>query len=235
MSLLTVIQKACRLLSLPVPTEVVNSRDVQVQQLFELANEEGNELASSYDWQIMRKQHLFTTTASPDQMTAVPSDWDRFCANTFFNRTTRRTVIGPITPQQWQAIQAQPQLNRVFLAFIERDGQFLITPTPAAGETISYEYVTKDWAYSDDTIPVPTSDYTADTDTSYLSEKLIVLGVRWRFLKSKGLEYAEDFRTYTTQVTQTQARDGGNGMITTTGDGQYILSPNLPIGGFPGP
>jgi hypothetical protein len=235
MSLLTVIQRSCRLLSIPVPTEVVNSTDTQVQQLYEIANEEGNELAGSYNWQIMRKQHTFVTTATPAQTSAVPVDWDRFVANTFFNRSQQRTVIGPITPQQWQAIQAQPQLNRVFLAFIERDGQFLITPTPAAGETIAYEYVTKDWAYSDDVIPVPKADYTADTDTAYMDEKLIVLGVRWRFLKSKGLDYAEDFRTYMSERQQKQARDGGNGMITTTGDGQYLLSPNMPIGSFPGP
>jgi len=235
LSLLTVVQKTCRLLSLPVPTEVVASTDVQVQQLYELANEEGNELAGSYDWQVMRKQHTFVTAATPAQATAVPADWDRFCANTFFNRSQQRSVIGPITPQQWQAIQAQPQLNRVFLAFIERDGQFLITPTPAAGETIAYEYVTKDWVYSDDTIPVARSDYEADTDTSYLDEKIIILGLRWRFLKSKGLEYSEDYRTYMSERQQRQARDGGNGMITTTGDGAYLLSPNMPVGSFPGP
>lgn len=235
MSLLTVIRKSCRLLSIPVPTEVVTSTDVQVQQLYEIANEEGNELAGSFNWQIMRKQHVFTTTATPEQATAVPADWDRFIPNSFFNRTQRRQVLGPITPQQWQAIQAQPQLNRVFLAFIERDGNFLITPTPTAGDEIAYEYGTKNWVYSDDTIPMSRSDYESDSDTSYLDEKLIILGVRWRFLKSKGLDYAEDFRTYMSERQQKQARDGGTGIIMTTGDGQYLLSPNMPVGSFPGP
>lgn len=235
MSLLTVIQKSCRLLSLPVPTEVVASTDVQVQQLYELANEEGNELASSYDWQLLRKQWIFSSAANPDQPLAVPEDWDRFLANTFFNRSQQRSVIGPITPQQWQAIQAQPQLNRVFLAFIQRGGEFLVTPTPAAGETIAYEYVTKNWVHAADDIEETYSDYQADSDVAFLDEKIIILGVRWRFLKSKGLDYAEDFRTYMSERTQKQARDGGNGMITTTGDGQYLLSPNMPIGSFPGP
>ncbi len=234
MSLLTVIQKSCRLLSLPVPSEVATSQDAIVQQLFEIANEEGNELASSFDWQIMRKQYLFTTIAQPEQSDPVPQDFDRFIANSFFNRTTRRNVIGPITPQQWQSIQAQPQLNRVFLAFIQRNGRFLITPTPPANEEIAYEYITKDWCYNASTLEGQ-SDYVLDSDTSYLDEKLIVLGVRWRFLKSKGLDYAEDFRTYQTQVTQKQARDGGNTEISSTGDSGYILSPNLPVGSFPGP
>lgn len=235
MSLLTVIQRSCRLLSLPVPTEVSTSSDVQVQQLFELANEEGNELMGAYDWQIKRKQHLFSTTATAAQTGAVPSDWDRFVPNTFFNRTQMRSVIGPITPQQWQAIQAQPQLSRVFLAFIERGGEFLITPTPAAGEIIAYEYLSKDWVHAEGDTDDTRSDYLLDSDVAFLNEKIIVLGVRWRFLKSKGLDYAEDFRTYQSERNQLMARDGGNGIINTTGDGQYMLSPNLPVGSFPGP
>ncbi len=233
MSYLTVVQKACRLLSLPVPTTVTGSTDVQVTQLAELANEEGAELAARYDWQVLRRQHLFTTVATPAQTDAVPDDWDRFIANTFFNRSQRRSVIGPITPQQWQAIQAQPQLNRVFLAFIERDNQFLVTPTPAAGEEIAYEYASKNWAYNTDDEPIP--EYQADDDVAYLDEKLIVLGLRWRFLKSKGLEYSEDFKTYEIQCNQRMSRDGGNSMISTTGNGQFLLSPNMPIGSFPGP
>ena len=51
MSLLTIVQRVCRLVSLPVPTTVVTSTDLVVQQLYALANEEGEELADAYDWQ----------------------------------------------------------------------------------------------------------------------------------------------------------------------------------------
>lgn len=234
MSLLTIVQNACDLLSIPRPATVVGSTDQQVRQLFAIANEEGRSLASSYDWEALRLQHTFTTVASAEQPSAVPADWDRFIANSFFNRTTRRNIIGPITPQQWQAIQAQPQLNRVFLAFIRRRGQFLVTPTPEAGEEIAYEYVTVDWAYADGSLD-PKPAFTQDTDGAFLDEWLITLGIRWRFLKSKGLDYAEDYRTYQSELVSKQARDGGNTELTTTGDTEYILSPNIPVGSFPGP
>lgn len=234
MSLLTIVQRVCRLVSLSVPSEVVTSTDLAVQQLYELCNEEGEELSDAYDWQKLRRQHLFNTVATAAQSSAVPSDWNRFISNSFFNRSTRRSVIGPITPQQWQAIQAQPQLNRVFLAFIERDDQFLVTPTPAAGEQIAYEYVSKNWARS--ALGVPQDSFLADDDTTYLDERLFVLGVRWRWMAANGLDYAEYFRTYMTERTQKMARDGGNTEITTTGDAEYVLSPNIPDGnfGFPG-
>lgn len=233
MSLLSVVQEAADLLSIPRPLFVAGNTDQQVRQLFAIANEEGKNLAGSYDWQVMREQYTFTTVAQDDQTSAVPADWDRFIANSFFNRTTRRSVIGPITPQQWQAIKAQPQLNRVFLAFVQRRGNFLVTPTPTAGETIAYEYISKNWCHS--SANVPQSRYIIDSDEAYLDEDLIILGIRWRFLKSKGLEYAEDFQTYESEKRQKQARDGGNSEISTTGDDEYILSPNIPSGSFPGP
>jgi hypothetical protein len=231
-NLLTIVQRACRLLSIPVPTEVVNSTDTQVQQLYALANEEGDELAGTYDWQVMRKQHLFDTVASAVQSSAIPSDFDHFIANSFFNRTTMRMIYGPITPQEWQAIQAQPQLNRVFLAFVERDGQFLVTPTPPAGQEIAYEYITKYWAKS--AAGVPQAEFLADTDETYLDDKLFPLGLRWRFLKSKGLDYSEDFRSYQSERNQRMARDGGNGVIDTAGGAYYGWSTNIMEGNFPG-
>lgn len=219
-------------MSLTQPATVVNSTDTQVKQLYALANEEGEELARDFDWQALREQYLFTTVAADVQPTAVPVDWDHFIANSFFNRSTRRQVIGPITPQTYQAILAQPQLNMVYLAFIERSGQFLITPQPPAGQTIAYEYISKNWAKS--SIGTPQPAFLADADTSFISERLIMLGVRWRFLSAKGLDYAEAMRTYELERQKLQARDGGNGMLSITGSDAFLLD-NIQENNFPGP
>lgn len=212
---------------------MVNSPDQQVRQLYALANEEGEELARSFDWQVMRQQQLFTTLGTPEQPAAVPDDLDHFISNSFFNRSTMRPMLGPITPQQWQAIQAQPQLNRVFLAFIQRSGDFLITPTPPVGNTIAYEYISVNWAKSAG--GTPQDQFLADTDETYLPERLFRYGIRWRFLAAKGLNYSEEMRTYEMEKQRAQARDGGNSELSSTGSDSYILSANLPEGGFPGP
>ncbi len=235
MTLLTIVQQVCRLTGLRVPTEVVDSDDTQVQQLYALANEEGHQLATSFEWQALNLEHTFTTVATEEQPTALPDDLDHMLPNTINNRTTRLTVIGPITPQLWQAIKTQPQLNRVYLCFRERDGSVLITPTPDAGDEIAYEYVTKNWALAANSDPK--EEFTADTDTTLLSERLIALGVRWRFLSAKNLDYAEVFRTYETELQKVQARDGGSTMLNMTGSTSWGLYgfPNLPLGNFPGP
>lgn len=232
MSLLTIIQRTAVLLSIPSPSVVVGSSDSQVQQLFGLANEEGEELAKSHDWQALKRQQTFLALAQEEQTGVVPSDLDHFISNSFYNRTTQREVIGPITPQLWQAIEAQPQLNRVFLAFRMRDNSFLITPTPSADETVAYEYVTLNWATAAN--GDEKAEFDADTDTTSLSERLIRLGVRWRFLKSKGLNYSEDFDTYQRALQIEQARDGGSTKLNFTGANYYNVLVNLPEGNWPG-
>ena len=234
MTLLTIVQETADLLSIPRPATVVDSTDTQVRQLFALANEEGRASARSYDWQELTEEYTFSTTAAAGQTAAIPDDFDRFYANSTYNRTTIRPVLGPITPQQWQAIQAYPQINSVYVSFRVRGNIYLATPTPAAGNTIAYEYVSANWCLAANQTAKPA--FTADTDTTVLPEWLFTLGLRWRFRKSKNLDYAEDFRTYQSELQQLQARDGGNGTIDITGRNLYnpLGLPNIPVGNFPG-
>lgn len=234
MSLLTVVQNTCRLTGLRVPTEVVNSTDTQVQQLYALANEALADLARAHTWQILTRQQTFTTVAAEEQPDALPDDFDYELNNTVYNRTTRLTLIGPITPQLWQAIKAQPQLNRVYLCWRERDGAILITPEPPAGQEIAYEYVTSNFAETSTGTPIP--EYAADSDVAVLPERLVQLSLRWRFLSAKNLDYAEAFRSYQTQLQIQQARDGGMTQLNMTGSTTWGLwgFPNLPLGNFPG-
>lgn len=230
MSLLSIIQNSCRLLSLPVPDVVVASTDVQVQQLYALANEEGNELSTSHDWQVLTRQHEFLTTATEVQPDAVPDDWQRFLPNSFWDRTKMRPLVGPITPQQWQAMKAYPAAQTYYITFRERDNEFLTFPTPSAGDQIDYEYVSKNWAQTATGTPIP--EFTADTDIPYLSEHIFILGIRWRFLKSKGIDYAQDFDTYQRELQKEQGREQGATAlnIAPRRGARWLANPSVVIG-----
>lgn len=234
MTLLSIVTTVCQRNGLRVPTEVVTSTDTQVQQLYALANQEGKELARGFPWQALTREQTFTTTATEIQAGAIPADLYAFLNNTMFNRTTRLTLIGAITPQLWQAIKAQPQLNRVYLAWRERDNDFIVTPTATADQTIAFEYVTTKWAEAAN--GTAQTEFLADTDTTLLDEELIIQGVSWRFLKAKNLDYAEDFRTYQTNLQIAQSIDAGPTQINITGSTTWGLwgFPNLPLGNFPG-
>jgi hypothetical protein len=231
LSLLSLIQTVTALLSLPTPTAVAASSDRQVIQLMAIANEEGASLARRHAWQALTEEASFVTVAANVQTaTPIPADFDRFIPNSFFNRTTRRPLTGPISPREWQWIMAQPVYSTVYLAFRERTGQFLVAPAPPPGQAVFYEYVSKNWAHS--AAGAPQGAYAADTDAAFLDETLIQLGTRWRFLKSKGLDYAEDFATYELAVEQSIARDGGASMLSLAPQPVDLNRVNLPDGSF---
>jgi hypothetical protein len=54
------------------------------------------------------EEQTFVTTATTIQANAIPADFDRFIPNSFFNRTTRRPIIGPVTPAAVAGLIAQP-------------------------------------------------------------------------------------------------------------------------------
>lgn len=232
MTILTIVQDACGLLSLNRPTAVINSSDLTIRQMLALAKEEAVELARGFNWQALTEEKTFVTTATAEQTdTPVPADFDRFIPNSFWNRTTMRPVVGPVTPQVWQAIQANPAVGRIVLGFRQRTGAFLITPTPVAGETIAYEYISAYWAKSAGGTPQAT--WLVDTDLTYLDEHVITLGVRWRWKAAKGFPYAEDHDSYTRARDRQKARDGGSTILPyVAADGCYPYDPQVPQTGF---
>lgn len=230
MSLLSIINEVCGRLSLAQPSSVIGSTDAQVIQLLTLANVAGRDLAQSYDWEAITEERIFVTVAATTQPSAFVGDFDHFIANSGFNRTTRRPINGPLTAAQWQAVQANPQLNSVYLMYNERQGAFNLSPAPPAGQTIAYAYVSINWAKS--SLGVPQASFLADTDTSFLDESLISDSLCWRFLRAKGLSYAEEMQTYERNLDQQQARDGGSTMLSIAPQGINLARANLPDGNF---
>lgn len=233
MTMLSIIQDVADRMGIPRPASVISSNDTQVRQLLALLNEEGCELSKRGDWQSLTTEWTFQTTAATLQDdTALPDDLGRFIADSFFNRTQVRKLIGPITPQEFQRIQAQPVYNKVYLAFRERLGKFLISPPPPADNLIAYEYISKNWAKS--SAGVAKAKFTADDDTSYLPEDLLKFGLRWRWKQAKGLPYGEDMTTYERAASKALANDGGARALNMVGDEiPYALwGANVPEGGY---
>jgi hypothetical protein len=89
-----------------------------------------------------------------------------------------------------------------------RGNHIIVNPTPVAGHTWIFEYVTK-YPILDTDGTTAKEYFTADTDTFLLPDDLHLLGLRWRWMREKGLDYAELFETYEFQVKDAMGRDGG--------------------------
>jgi hypothetical protein len=210
LTLLSIINDAQDEIGLTRASVVINSTDQTVRTLLRLADKEGKILMRRHAWQALVTEKTFTSTATEEQSGVIPSDLDRYVNESFYNRTRNRRVIGPLSPLEWQkeeAITASVLTD----SFRVQGDSFLLKPVPAAGDTYAFEYVSKNWCQSSG--GSGQSAWAADTDTSKIDEEIITLGVVWRFLKSKGLEYAEDYAIYQQQVTQAIMRDGARRTI----------------------
>lgn len=233
MSLLTIIQDAADRIGIVRPSSVIGSSDTQVRQLVGLAQQEGKALARRGPWQALNTEKTFTATATEEQTNALPADFDRMIEGSFWNRTQDRKVIGPLTPQKWQALKTGLYVL-AWDAFRIRGSSLLMNPAPAAGDIMAYEYVSTHWCSSADETTTR-SAWVADDDVGRLDEELMTLGVIWRFLKAKGFDYGEAFRAYEQEVQNRLANDGGSNILDLNGDasGSAVYDPTTPEGYWP--
>lgn len=215
-TVLAIAQGMCDLIGVPRPTALIGSTDQQGRQILELLREELDEL-HDLEWQRPMREQTFTTVAAEEQTAALPTTFRSFVNGTFFNRTTRERLIGPLSAQQWQSIKAWPEVASYYIAWRERDNKFLTTPEPAAGQTIAYEYLTDAKVKNG---AVEKTEITLDTDEPLLNNQLVKLGLCWRFLQAKGLDYSEAMSTYERRKATLMAKDGGAPVLTIGGWGR---------------
>lgn len=231
MSLLSIVQGAAAELKIVQPTTVIGSVDPNAPQLLAFANKEGKEQARRFDWQVLQKEATFTAVASDVQTTlsTVASDFGRYLNETMWNRSANWRVGGPLTPEEWQRKKASAAQVGIGNWFRIRGNQILFYPNGVAGETIYFEYISKNWCQS--SALVAQSAWAADDDTALIDEEIIRLGVIWRFRKSKGFDYGEDFRTYEMALIDLFGPDAGKACIDMTNEPE-TFGVNLPEGSW---
>lgn len=214
MSLLTIVTAFCQRTNLPVPVAVMASVDPQIVQVRALLEEEGDDLSKRGMWQNLVREQTLTTLAAENQgsFSGLTTLSSRSIVNqTIWSRTSNLPVAGPLDAREWQALKAFAGTGPYYQYRI-RSGDLLINPIPPAGESWAFEYVTDAWITSSDGLTYKRA-FTDDSDLLLLPESLAVMGLRWRWKKEKGLEYAEDLRTYEMQVKDALGRDGGKDVL----------------------
>ncbi len=226
MSLLEIVNNAQAEIGIPQTGSVVSNPDQQVITLLALANREGKDLADRYNWSILTKQAEFQTISGEDQgvfSTVTGATDDAFILNnTMWNRDMNYPIIGAISPQKWQNLKSNNVVGPYYQYRIRGTHLFFI-PAATADQTVAFEYVSNQWCQS--AALVPQTQWVADTDTGILDENLMTLGLIWRFLRSKGLAYAEQMADYEKMVSDSMIRDGGRPWLNLTGRYRRLAGP----------
>ena len=228
MSMLTLIQRFCERNNLNSPSTVYGTTDPQITQIKALLEEEGNDLATRGAWEGVTLEATWTTVATENQgeITTIASNGFRdFLPDTAWDRTLK-LPLGILNGVEWAAQKGFATTSPRYTIRI-RGGSLLANPTPTAGNTWAFEYISKNWILGVDGTTYK-QFFTLDTDTFLLPEELLILGLRWRWLKEKGFDYAEAFRTYENRVNQALSSNGLKKRVNMSG-GRTDARPGISI------
>lgn len=231
MTLLSLLQDVSDELGIPRPGSVMDNADVTVRQLLALANREGKSLVQRYPWQECVKEATFTTVAAELQGTlesiATGFNWDLY--DTIWNRTQQLPVGGALLPSEWQFLKASI-VTSPYSQFRIRNKSLYMYPTPTAGETVAFEYVSRFWCESSG--GSAQERWAADSDVGILPEDLMHIGIVWRWKKAKELDYSEEFRDYEMQVANRMSRSDGARKIDLTSCCEFKPGIMIPQGSW---
>lgn len=168
------------------------STDQNIVQLRALLTRVGRMLVRARTWSHLTEEHTFNT-ANGTASYALPTGFERFLHATAWNRNTDWPLGGPLSPAQWQAVQATTVAGTIIRPFRIRENLVYLYPTPTATEAIYYEYISRYWVLESGQSAPNTDVVDAATDTLWFDEPLLVSGLKlamWR-AKSKDTTYLQ--------------------------------------------
>lgn len=207
MTVLTAAQSAARRLSQTQPTSLFSAANTFGMEMADLATETAIAITKGHDWQLLTKLATLTGDASTLAFN-LPTDYGRMLIKAKVHSKKFRTAT--FTPardlDEWlylnDFLSTGTPGNWVILG-----GQMQIFPAMAATETARFYYITN-------MIATSKAAFTADGDVFLLPERLLTLGLIWRWRSQKKLEYAEDLQNYEIALSEEVNRDKGSHIIT---------------------
>jgi hypothetical protein len=237
-TLLSLIQAFCNETGLAEPASVIGNSDDQNKQILALANREGKELSEIAGgfggWQNLHIEHTFLTVSGQADY-ALPSDLEYFAQRTFWDGSQRWELLGPIAAQEKQLLRYGFLATGPRRKFYIRSNKIYIDPVPdTSGQTIAFDYYSKNWVLAADGV-TSKALFTADTDTIRLDEDCFIMGLKWRFLRAKGLDYSQEKSDYEIAVNQKIARDCGQRDLSISQGSvgnRFLDEQNIPDSGY---
>lgn len=165
--------------------------DATFVQMRYLLNTAGEELAQSYPWELLIREHQISTLDTDTGDYPLPDDFYYMINQTGWERKENVPLFGPLSPQDWQYLLGRDLVSStIYASFRLQDGQMRLFPQPPPnGLDIHYEYVSKNWVLDQDEDPEVYKDQvTKSTDKVLYDRTLIARYLKLKILESKGFD-----------------------------------------------
>lgn len=129
---------------------------------------------------------------------ALPTDFRELVPDTAFVVGNVNSVQWPCPPDLW-ALLKSGSVNPGAVLIVRQFGTDIQIHNPLNGNTLRFEYLSEA-LFTDSTGATPKERFTADTDLWALDDDLLILDLKWRWKKEKGVADwqidAAEYRSY---------------------------------------
>lgn len=179
------------------------SGDTQIsREMLDLSTEVATDIMRSHDWRDLTKVHSIVADGSAGY--AKPADYDRMVGD--------EDIGGYRALDSVDAWMDATQGNYTGQGgWIMLGGMFQFAPS--LNVSVNFPYISNHFVrLSDGNL---SGLFSADDNEFRLDDRLLTLGLIWRWKAQKGLDYSEDMQTYEIALAQAQVRDRGNFVLRT--------------------
>lgn len=213
MTILQAAQDAAVILNRPQPTSLFSTTDPFAAELLVAAKQVAESLVKEeHDWQALTQ----LATCQGDATTIIfplPTGYERLIKGGKLHslRFRNATFRAARNLDEWLFIKDNLLVGSPGNWVILNNSVQIFPPMPVS-DTARFYYISNYYALKADGTPQAT--FKADTDAFALDERLMRLGMVWRWRANKRLEYAEDMRDFEIAKQAAMGTDKGNQIIT---------------------
>lgn len=207
MAIATAMQSAALVLVGKKPASFFGSPEKFEMELADLVNEVAEDVARYQDWQALQKVASLVGDGTATAFD-LPTDYSRMLkdsdvANSAYRLwgSFRYDNVNDFLRDQASGFRASPG------GWIITGGQIQFNPAPSG--TTTFPYISSKWALADDGASRK-AQFDADTDMFVLPERLLKLGLIWRWRENKKLDASGDQEAFTKALDEYAFSDGGS-------------------------
>lgn len=211
MSLLTAMQSASMRLVGYRPSVFFSSQNQFEQEIVDLVNEVAKDCVASEDWQSLTRMYSINGDGTTENF-PFPSDYNRQLLNSdiqdFANWAWGYIHITDINDFEFRRSRGFEPFPGAWIIY---GNQFHFSPAPASGNTASFPYISKNYAIDESGASKP--EFTADSDNFALDDRLLTLGLIWKWRENKKFDSTGDQENFQKCIDELATRDKGSKII----------------------